>query len=333
MHKLSASGCMAGHQDDLAYGVFWEYEPGRSDFLEVTGREPAVFGWDVAGIEHGNAFNIDSVPFQNIRQYIIDVYDKGGINTISWHMDNILTGGNAWDVSSKEVVRSVLEEGDKHEMFKQCLDAFAAFNATLKGSDGKQIPVIFRPWHELTGSWFWWGKDLCSPEDFIRLWKFTHRYLSEVKAVDNLLYAYSTSADFLTKEEFMERYPGDDFVDIIGFDNYQGTGENDREKFKETTRRGISIVSAVASEKSKVWALTEVGCGGLPDSVWFTSVLEPLLKNVKCSYALFWRNANDRVYKNHYFIPYQGHPAAGDFRKFVSDGNILTREDTGNIYK
>ena len=330
MKKLSTEGCMLGHQDDLVYVVYWDELPDSSDFYNTCGEYPAIYGWEIAKLEHDSLYNIDGVSFEKMKQHIIDVYDKGGVNTISWHMDNLLTKDNAWDVSSKEVVKSILPGGQKHKEFKNMLDKFVNFNKQLVGADGKQIPIIFRPYHELTGSWFWWGKDLCSPEEYIKLWIFTHNYLVKEKGIKNLLFSYSTAADLKTKADFMERYPGDEYVDFVGFDNYQGANEGGGVIFKETTVNCINIISEIAAKRNKIFAFTEVGFGAIPDSVWFTQTLQPILMNCHCSYALFWRNANINKEKDHFFVPYPNHPSAVDFRKMVADEKIYTLKDIEN---
>ena len=84
---------------------------------------------------------------------------------------------------------------------------------SLKGDRQEYIPVIFRPFHELNGSWFWWGGKNCTPEEIKQLYRFTVAYLRDQKNVHNLLYAYNTDR-FTTKEDYLERYPGDEWVDI-----------------------------------------------------------------------------------------------------------------------
>ncbi len=158
LKELSKKGIMFGHQDDLAYGIGWIYEEGRSDVKDVCGDYPAVYGWELGHIELGDPYSLDSVHFDKIRHWIKLVYSRGGVNTISWHLNNPLTGGDAWDVSSKKVVKSILPGGEKHELFKQYLDRLAAFMLSLKTDDGTYIPILFRPFHEHTGSWFWWEK-------------------------------------------------------------------------------------------------------------------------------------------------------------------------------
>jgi mannan endo-1,4-beta-mannosidase len=69
LKKLAAKGFMFGHQDDLAYGVNWRYENGRSDVKEVAGDYPAVYGWELGGLEADEEKNLDGVPFKMMRQF------------------------------------------------------------------------------------------------------------------------------------------------------------------------------------------------------------------------------------------------------------------------
>lgn len=100
MKALTSKGIMFGHQDDLVYGRGWKYVEGQSDVRRVCGDYPAVYGWELGHIELKQSVSLDSVPFDIIRHYITEVHKRGGVNTISWHMDNPLTGGTAWDNSS-----------------------------------------------------------------------------------------------------------------------------------------------------------------------------------------------------------------------------------------
>lgn len=107
IQKYTWNAYMFGHQDDPFYGVTWEWEPNRSDTYELVGDYPAVMGFDLGGIELADSKNLDSVPFTRIHEEIERHYKRGGIITISWHPHNPLTGKTAWDVSSKDVVKSL----------------------------------------------------------------------------------------------------------------------------------------------------------------------------------------------------------------------------------
>jgi len=148
---------------------------------------------------------------------MIEVFDRGGINTATWHLNNPVTKGTAWDVFP--AVQQILPDSSSEDLYKSELKHIAAFLHQLRTSDGKLVPVIFRPFHENNGNWFWWGKGHCTPEEYIRLWRFTVGYLRDTLQVHNLLYVYSTDM-FETQQQYLERYPGDEWVDILGTENY-----------------------------------------------------------------------------------------------------------------
>lgn len=333
LKKLKDKGIMFGHQDDLAYGYNWKYEKGRSDIKDVTGDYPAVYGWELGRIEIDQPVNLDSVPFDKMKQFICDGYERGAVITISWHLNNPLTGKSAWDPAPAGSVTAALPGGEKNKLYKSWLDKVAAFMQSLKGKNGELVPVIFRPFHELNGSWFWWGKNNCTPEELKQLYQFTETYLRDTKHVHNLLYAYNTDR-FATKEAYMERYPGDDYVDVIGFDIYQRGADN--MKFVEEADRSITTLESIATERNKIPAMTEFGYGQLPDSTWWTNALLKAISNHHISYVLAWRNAGPKKDGSvEFYVPYKGQSSEADFIKFYQSDKTLFEKDVAkeNLYK
>lgn len=325
LKKLSSTvgnGIMIGHQDDLVYGHAWNVD-GVSDVKQTSGDFPAVFGWELGDLELGHEASLDGVVFANMRSKIQWVNAQGGINTISWHCNNPLNGKNAWDVSSKDVVKNVLPGGMKNELFVKMLDRITDFFLSLKDEKGELIPVIFRPWHEHTGSWFWWGKNLCSKEEYIALWKFTAKHLKE-RGVHNLLYAYSSGSGLTNSAEYLERYPGDDIVDVLGFDEYQG-GIAGKERYLKSIGQEMAILLPIAKERKKIVVLSETGCESLPDPKWWTETLWPAIQDYPISYVLFWRNAHDRP--THFYVPYSGQGSETDFKAFEKLDRTLFLKD------
>jgi mannan endo-1,4-beta-mannosidase len=332
--ELSNKAILFGHQDDLAYGVNWKYEAGRSDIKDVTGDYPAVYGWDIAGLEKKSDLNIDGIPFDKMKQYIIDGHSRGGIITISWHMDNPLTDKNAWDTTPKSLV-SALPGGKNHEKFKSWLDEGVKFISTLKDKYGKPIPILFRPYHELTGNWFWWCKNNANPEEFKSLWKFTFDYF-QAKGVHNLIYIYNT-ADFKNKAEFLEYYPGTDYVDVLSFDNYQSNDPTKDNSFIESCQRKFKIMDEVTKEQNKIMAFAETGYEAIPYDKWWTNTLMKAIGDYKISYVLVWRNHGwqESEKKMHYYAPYKGQTSEKDFVDFYNLNQILFEKEAAkaNLYK
>jgi len=127
-----------------------------------------------------------------------------------------VTNFDAWNLTNIDI-SSLLPGGKSNQLFLKNLDLVADFLGNLKDDSGKAIPVIFRPWHEMYGNWFWWGSTTCSDKEYRQLFRFTVEYLRKVKGLNNLLIAFSPDKNFVCKEDYLKRYPGDDVVDILGF--------------------------------------------------------------------------------------------------------------------
>ena len=319
LDSLQQKGYMYGHQDDPFYGLTWEWDENRSDVLATVGDYPAIMGFELGGIEMGDEKNLDSVPFNRIRQELINHHERGGIVTISWHPRNPLTGGTAWDVDNNQVVKSILPNGSEHEKFELWMKRIGDFIATLKDKDGKPIPIIFRPWHENNGSWFWWGQKLCTDEEFHGLWNMLQDNFNN-REFTNLLWSYSPNiTGSINEEEFLKRYPGNDRVSLIGLDAYQWGAEED---FVKQLSSDIQAISSIAKKNNKLYALTECGYKNIPDSTWWTRVLKPILDQYHPCYFLTWRNA-----KHEYFAPDPKQVSAADFKKLYEADNTLFLKD------
>jgi mannan endo-1,4-beta-mannosidase len=328
LKRLSQKGIMFGHQDDLAYGMGWAYEEGRSDVKEVVGDYPAVVGWDLGHLELGRAVNLDSVPFDRMRNYARQLYAQGGLNTFSWHLNNPLDPTKtSWDKMDSTIQR-MFSDPAALKRYDSWLNNLANFMTSLKGSQGELIPVIFRPLHEHTGSWFWWGRDHVSPEDYKKMWRYTVDYLRR-KGANNLLIAYSTDR-FISREDYMERYPGDDYVDIVGFDIYHRPQMDSTltkpalgTAFIADARRMVETVREIGQERNKVWTLSETGLEMVKIDDWWTSTLLPVVQDAGLSYVLVWRNGRP----DHYYAPYPGQKSAEDFKAFYHLEDVFFLKD------
>ncbi len=318
--ELSQTKLLFGHQETTAYGVGWWAEFGKSDVKEVCSDYPAVYGWDIGDIQYST--NVDGVYFSTIVNLIKQAYSRGGINTISMHLDNPATDNDAWD--NTPAVASILPGGVNHDKYINILDMVADFFLELKTSEGTYIPIIFRPYHEHTHAWPWWGSNSCSVDEYNSLWRMTVEYLRDEREVHHLLYAISPQ-DFYTRSEYEWRYPGDDYVDVLGLDSYNNN--------LEQLENSLDILGQLAKEKGKICALTEVGLMGLSDPDWFTQYLLTSVKSSnnasRVAWALVWRNA-DVV---HHFAPYPGHDSVPDFLNFYEDDMTVFESDLPDMYK
>jgi len=327
LFTLMDKGIMVGHQDALAYGHSWYKENGRSDVKDVSGDYPAVIGWELGHVEIGAEYNLDSVYFSDMKQYIKDTYKRGGITTASWHGDNIVTGNTSWDCAQDSVVRTILPNGSNHEKYLTWLDRVGDFFLDLKDDQGRLIPVVFRMYHEHTGAWFWWGSEQCTPDEYKRLWIMTVDHLRNKKNVHNLLYAYSPSE---TKDEmeFLERYPGDEYVDILGYDCY-ATGSDSMAvaNYKAAMDRNLKIVTGYAQKSGKLPIVGETGMESIPYPQYFTDAIYPVVSQYRIGWVLFWRNAWEADKPNHFYAPFEGHSSAPDFKEYVAKPDVLMNQD------
>lgn len=318
LSQLQQRGIMFGHQDDPFYGLGWQWERGRSDVLEVCGDYPAVMGFELGGIEMGDGKNLDSVPFVRIREEIVAHVARGGIATISWHPRNPLTGSTAWDNKNPNTVRSILPGGSERGKFQMWKRRLSAFLRSLCDEQGRPLPFIFRPWHENSGAWFWWGRGICSAEEYKALWNDVQDFLL-ADGLSNIVWSWSPNYGF--QPDVLDTYPGDDRVDIVGLDAYQQRGGE--QSFVSRLHKDLTLLCNFASERHKLIALTECGYQNLPDATWWTRVLKPQIVKYPLSYFLVWRNADH----HQYFAPASSTKDAPDFRKMVQDKRVLMLKD------
>lgn len=322
LKALQGQGVLFGHQDDGVYGSTWKFEHGRSDVLEICGDFPAVMGFDLGRIELASNKNSEGVPFNILRREIVAQHERGGIVTLSWHPCNPATGKNHRDLTGNPVKNVLKKRGDVRRTFDQWLDRLADFLFSLKDSNGRLVPVIFRPWHEMTGDWFWWGTKSCTPDQYKQLFVYTYRYL-KAKGLDNIVWCYSPgSSSKETEQRFMAYYPGDAYVDVIGVDIYDTTKRKD---FIGDVQRELRIMSKVAREHNKLFALTETGYKSNPEKDWYTDKLLPAISEYQPLYVLLWRN--DWNMKSEVYGPAPDRKQASDFRKFHQNPLTLFVKD------
>lgn len=323
LQAIKGKGILFGHQDDLAYGMGWNYVEGESDVKLVAGDYPALFGWELGGIEEDHQVNLDSVPFSYMRKLAVWGHQSGGINTFSWHPFSAVNGENSWNTETI-VVKNILPDGSHHSEFLVHLDRLGNFFQSLKDDDGETVPFIFRPWHEMDGSWFWWGSKSCTHDEFKELFRFTVEYLRSEKGLDQMAVAYSPDRNFNTIEEYKTWYPGDDVVDILGMDDYH---DFNLPNGKDLMVSKLHLIFEFSKTNNKPVAFTETGLENVTDSTWFSQKLgavlnDPIVKK-ELSYVMVWRS-DPRV---HFFFPYPGHPSASDAKKLLDQPNILLLED------
>ncbi len=149
--------------------------------------------------------------WREINPLFVEHWRSGGLVTLSVHMTNPWSGKKAWDKDGN--LAELVAEGLPTASLRAILDPISEGLADLQKQG---VVVIFRPYHEFTGGFFWWGGK--KPEDFKNLWQATFRYYTEVKKLHNLLWVFNPHSQ--NGEKVMDSYPGSEFVDIVGIDIY-----------------------------------------------------------------------------------------------------------------
>ena len=330
LHKklfyTAKKGIAIGHQDATSYGIGWNEKdfPNimKSDVEDIVGDLPAVFGFDIGRIELGRKENLDTVSFAFMRKTMIEAHKKGAIITVSWHLDNPTTGGDSWD--NTPAVKDIIGEGIHKKKYELWLKRVADFFKTVK-YEGKLVPIIFRPFHEMNGKWFWWGEGNCTSEEYVQLWQETVHALRDEHKSHNLIYAYSPNK-LNPSDNYMKYYPGDDYVDILGIDVYDFKNS---EEYVSSLKSSLALIKQIATEKNKLFAFTETGLETISTENWYTEVVYPVIENSGIAWVLFWRN-----YKTtHHYMPFKGHKSEEDFLEFKSFSKTLFLKDLPNITK
>lgn len=333
LDKLSRDHILFGHQHATEYGHGWSGEEGRSDVKSVTGSHPAVIGVDFSGLS-GRTQDLIENEKKALRQNISATYNRGGVTTVAWHFSNPASGGGFYwkDSISVPAVKLIIPGGSHHDIYKAILRSIGEFVKTVRGEDGKLVPMIFRPFHEFDGNWFWWGKAHCSKEEFTALWKFTVGYLRDSLQVHQFIYAFSPDCLFSSEADYLDRYPGNEWVDMVGMDDYADFGRDGKYNLEAGIRK-LGIVSDFAKKTGKLAAFTETGLESIPNPGWWTGSLLKALRErpLKLAYVLVWRN--DASSPTHYYAPFPGQVSAPDFLDFYNNKYTLFENDLRDMYR
>lgn len=238
---------------------------------------------------------------------------------------------------SGDVMNNILPGGKYNAQFNAYLDMIADYANQVDGA------VLFRPFHENTGSWFWWGAALCDAQTYKSVYKYTVEYLRDEKDVHNLLYVYGPGSEASSVEEYSLRYPGDGYVDMVGFDMYHDNpAEGD--SFITSFTKELAVVEDFAKEHGKLVSVTETGARhdvaqgdnqtallkqGNARKDWHQEILDAV-KSSDASYYLVWANFSE---KDGFYTPYvksvkedgtkHGHEMMDNFIRFFNQNTSV----------
>ena len=171
-----------------------------------TGHWPALIGVDYADFGKGG------LTFAAPNRTAIEYWRQGGLVTVSAHLYNPANpkGGGLRD-KGVNVADLLAPDGDTHTRWMRELDELAGGLQELKDAG---VVVLWRPFHEMNGGWFWWGAQ--DPDTFIKVWRHMFDYFSQTKGLDNLIWVYGPNHG----EKTAAYYAGDRYVDLVGLDAY-----------------------------------------------------------------------------------------------------------------
>lgn len=337
---LSKTKFIIGQHNALS--SFYNDNNGDSDVKKTTGNDPGLLGSDFMFItddnNDGNPQNWFYQQEQRIKADAIKAYNRGMINAFTWHLREPYDGtefytDNMTTFQKNNAFKSILPGGENHDYFKEKLQKVADVANSMIGDDGKLIPFIFRPFHEFDGSWFWWGASYCTPQEYKTVWQFTVEYLRDTLNVNNMLFAFSPDNGFNSEAEYLERYPGDNYVDVLGMDNY-GDFNNQGQSGVTNANKKLEIISNLAIKRVKIAAFTETGYfvtpgENTPITGFFSTNLYNAItnNNIEIGFMMFWNNSQKT-----YCIPVPGLPDTADFLEFTNKPKAALLNELPNMY-
>ncbi len=166
----------------------------------ASGKYPALRGLDYMGDD-----------FAGCNRRAKSWYANGGIVTICWHCGSDFSGSHTESMNTELNWAKALTEGTaEYNTLIAGMDKGAKALLELKEAG---VPVIWRPFHEFDGKWFWWGKG--GAENFKKLWRIMYDRYTNYWGLDNLIWNLGYCGD--VNDGW---YPGDEYVDIVGADTY-----------------------------------------------------------------------------------------------------------------
>lgn len=377
-----------GHQNDTHHKAGSKGEGfSESDTKDVTGSIAGVIGIDVLSLT-GNEASEWNTPEADRIAYVADITRKaaaeGALITLSAHMPNFevidqrvkaydAAGGvvdekdnekvGYWTTESGEkqynfsgytpgtttgnIVQRIMPGQDLNYLYTDYLDLIADYAKSVEG-DG--ITILFRPFHENTGSWFWWGAAFCDEQAYINLFRYTVDYMKETKGVHNMLYVYGPGSEAANVTEYAARYPGDDYVDMIGYDLYHsGPTQASEPGYLQSISKQNQILRDFATAHNKLYAITETGVAdgdialkrtGNEVMDWYMQLLDQITKDGGICYFLVWANFDEN---GSFYLPYviekkengvlHGHEMLDEFIKFYNDGRSVFATDMNSGFR
>ena len=320
---------LVGHQASTIAGVGWRHwqcQNDCSDFrTSANNRHAAVAGWELESRGDEPNETLDYITYDLTFQEALKARNRGAINTFGMHTRRLDNGDGSWAVAPAGHCTQLLPGGTYHAQWNTKLAGYVTqLNKMQQG--GQPVPFLFRPFHEADGNWFWWGTTGCSDASFKDLFRYTVQYMRNA-GLKHMLVVYAPGI-FTTQAQYLARYPGDDVVDVIGFDQYLATpvDPNHGESVAGLTTK-LGIVHALAQARGKIAAWAETGQKGVATNNAYSQLAQAITNSgAKLAYVMFW--ANYTTADNDFYIPYPVSPAAvrADFNGFIAPPRVAAGE-------
>ena len=200
-----------GRDRRVLSGQFLDFEPNATLALpeaihRASGKWPAFVGVDYMD------FRDQRIEYEVADRVAAEYWRQGGLVEVNVHMTNPANpkGGGLRDRGVR--LGDLLAPGTAaNAAWMRELDTIAAGLGRLQDSG---VVVLWRPFHEMNGGWFWWGAK--PPKDFVALWRHMFAYFTEEKHLHNLIWIHSPNMG----RSAASYYPGDGFADMVGLDAY-----------------------------------------------------------------------------------------------------------------
>ncbi len=219
----------------------------------VTGKEPALLGFELLSYSPNiNYLSTDEECMKEVEenrgtlQRALEWAEKGGLITMTWHWFSPLGGRSKAFFTCNtdfDASRVLIEGTPERAAFFADMDVMAGL---LRPFCDRHIPILWRPFHESEGDWFWWSAK--GPEIARQLYRLMFRHFTEERRLHNLIWVWNSP--------LAEGYPGDDTVDIISRDMYPPAHEH-------TSRRAEYEELIRITPSEKIAAVAETGV--IPD--------------------------------------------------------------------
>ena len=257
-------------------------------YMDETGQAPSIIGMDlVTHITAGDEFRAEFV------RALIDYCRDGGIITASSHFTNPIDEEQGYEglLGKEDAWEDLITEGtDTNARLKMDLNTVATLFRELENND---IPILWRPLHEMNGTWFWWcvankeNNYRVAAESYQNLWKYIYNYFVNELGLTNLLWVYAPNNDEGYYVDVEYCYPGDEYVDMTGLDWYT-KGNYEIGSSERAYPRMMSMGMPVA--------LTEYGSNGTLDAMETWSDIQRMYRNgMKITYVLTWSAQNSFI--------------------------------------